>query len=88
MFILLQNYDNGEIYESHYSFVNQVVIKDDRVLTFATMDEARTYVYAKYESERRIDSVVIRDDERYFSYSDGYDAVTGYKWVDLDNPII
>lgn len=92
MYIILKDYDNGEMYEENYSFVNQVVTvangDSGRVLTFATIDEVRAYVQARYEHERTSDTQIVRNDDSAFSYSDGYDEITGYKWVDLNNPVI
>ena len=92
MFIILKDHDNGEAYEEHYWFVNQIVTNDDenRVLTFATLAEVKAYVHAQYQCdpERTEESEIVRDDDFVFSYTDGYDAITGYKWVDLSNPII
>lgn len=92
MFIILKDYDNGEVYEEHYWFTNQVVTNDDenRVLTFATLAEIKAYVHAQYQCdpERTEESEIVRDDDSTFSYTNGYDAITGYKWVDLNNPVI
>lgn len=90
MFIILRDHDNGEEYEEHYWFTNQVVTNDDedKVLTFATIDEVKDYVYAQYKSEQTRNSEIVRDDNSAFSYTNGYYAITGYKWIDLNNPVI
>lgn len=93
MYILLQDYDNGGVYGEHYWFINQVVTNDDegKVLTFTTMDEVKDYIhnqYAQYKKYKQTEAQIIRDDDSAFSYSDGYDEITGYKWIDLNNPVI
>lgn len=94
MYIILKDHDNGEAYEENYCFVNQIVAVADedgdkgRVLTFPTIEEVKAYVHAQYDIEKTRDSKIIRDDDFVFSYTDGYDAITGYKWIDLSNPVI
>lgn len=91
MYIILQDYDNGEVYEENFSFTNQVVVDDGKVLTFATIGEVKDYIhnqYTQYKKSEQAEAEIIRDDDSAFSYSDGYDEITGYKWVDLNNPVI
>jgi len=64
---------------------------EDKVLTFTTMDEVKDYIhnqYAQYKKYEQAEAQIIRDDDSAFLYSNGYDEITGYKWIDLNNPVI
>lgn len=89
MFIMILNYDNGQIYEEACQIVGQIVSERGKIMTFETAETAREYALIKFNEDsrdnRNDDYTILIDKDNTLAYQSVYGDSTMYRWVNLND---